>query len=270
MKVDGKRTIITGASSGIGSALALALARRGAALVLAARRQDRLTGVAETIRAACPGVPPPLTLVCDVAKAESARAMIQAVAEKMGGVDILINNAGTGVYGSNEKTPMEDFRLTMEVNFFGAAQCMFEVLPLMRRQGNGLIVNIASIAAIHGVPYMGVYCASKAALASLSQSLRAELTDTGIRVMVVYPGYTQTEFFEKEKNVGGGRRPDGPCAPVEEVAESIARGIERGKRELVLPLQGKAMKLSESLAPWIVERAMRGLARRLASTPPSP
>ncbi|NOZ24030.1 MAG: SDR family NAD(P)-dependent oxidoreductase [Planctomycetes bacterium] len=263
MKLNGKRTVITGASSGIGRALAAALAGRGAAVVLAARREDRLNEAAEKIAQEFPDAPKPLALRCDVTDVDSIKALINRCEEDLGGIDIWINNAGVGVYGSNEKTSMEELRWTMDVNFFGAAQCMFEVLPLMRRQGAGLIVNVSSISALHGVPYMGVYAASKAALANLSQSLRAELCDTPIRIMIVYPGYTQTEFFEKEKNVGGGRRPDGPYASVEDVGEAIARGIERGKQDLIIPFQGKAMKLSEGLAPWIVEREMRKLARRL-------
>ena len=263
MDLKDKRAAITGASSGIGRALASALAGRGAAVVLAARREDRLKeATAETARN-FPDAPEALVVRCDVTDDDSVRAAVTRCKNELGGIDIWVNNAGVGVYGSNENTSMDEFRWTMDVNFFGAARCIFEVLPVMREQGEGLIVNIASICAIHGVPYMGVYAASKAALANLSQSLRAELCDTPIRVMLVYPGYTKTEFFEKEKNVGGGRRPGGAYASVEDVAETIARGIEREKTELVIPFQGKAMKLAEGAAPWIVEREMRKLSRRL-------
>ncbi|MEW6356019.1 MAG: SDR family oxidoreductase [Planctomycetota bacterium] len=263
MDLKDKRAVITGASSGIGRALASALAGRGAAVILAARREERLNEAVEEIARRFPEAPRPVAVRCDVTDDESVRALVQRCKEQLGGIDIWVNNAGVGVYGSNEKTSMDEFRWTMDVNFFGAARCMFEVLPLMREQGSGMIVNIASVAALHGVPYIGVYAASKAALANLSQSLRAELCDTPIRVMVVYPGYTRTEFFEKEKRVGGGRRPDGPYASVEDVAESIVHAIECEKVDLVIPFQGKAMKLAEGLSPWIVEREMRKLARRL-------
>ena len=104
------------------------------------------------------------------------------------------------------------------------------------------MVNVASVAGLYGIPYLGAYGASKAALASFCQSLRAELDGSGISIMIVYPGYTQTEIFRKEADVGGARRPPGPYAPVEEVAEAIVAGMEGEKGDIVLATEGKALR----------------------------
>jgi short-subunit dehydrogenase len=179
------------------------------------------------------------------------------------GIDILVNNAGIGVYGDTDRTEVEDFRRLMEVNFFGSVRCILGVLPIMKRAGNGLIINIASVASKHGIPYLAGYCASKAALVALSQSLRAELSSTGISVMIVYPGYTQTDFFKKEKNVGGAHRPAGPYVPVHKVAKSIIKGIEKEKNDLILSATGKALDLFQPLVPKLVEWSMRRIALNL-------
>jgi short-subunit dehydrogenase len=184
----------------------------------------------------------------------------------MGRIDILVNNAGIGVYGRTEKMSISDYRRILDVNFFGAVRCIHEVIPHMAHRGQGQIVNIASVAAKHGVPYLGAYGAGKAALAALSQSLRAELSESGISVTVVYPGYTQTEFFAKEKHVGGGRRPSGPYESPDKVARKIISGIEKNKREIVLSVEGKIMSAIQGILPRIVDKAMERIAYRLRET----
>jgi short-subunit dehydrogenase len=262
-EIQGKRVLITGASSGIGKALAFALAKKGAVLALAARRAELLEYVAAGISAAFPQLLMPFAIPCDIAIKENVNRLIETSMQKMGGIDILVNNAGIGVYGSMDKTSISDFRTIMDVNFFGSVQCILEVLPHMKRRRQGHIVNIASLAAKHGVPYLGAYGAGKAALAALSQSLRAELSGSGISVVVVYPGYTQTEFFAKEKHVGGGRRPDGPYEAPEKVANAIIRGIEKNKEEIVLSIEGKVLSAIQGLMPRLLDRAMARIAYRL-------
>ena len=262
-EIRGKRVLIIGASSGIGKALAFALGKKGAVLALAARRADRLEHVAADINTACSHLPKPLVFPCDIAIKENVSWLIETSIEQMGGIDILVNNAGIGVYGNTAKTSISDFRTILDVNFFGAVQGILEVLPHMTKRGEGHIVNIASVAAKHGVPYLGAYGAGKAALAALSQSLRAELSGSGISVVVVYPGYTQTEFFAKEKHVGGGRRPAGPYESPEKVAKAIIRGIEKNKQEIVLSMEGKLLSVVQGILPHIVEKAMERIAHRL-------
>lgn len=262
-EICGKRTLITGASSGIGKALAFAMAKKEAVLVLAARRADRLEHVAEDINTAFSHLPKPLVFPCDVSIRESVKRLIESTIQQMGGIDILVNNAGIGVYGNSQKTSISDFRAIIDVNFFGAVHCILEVLPHMTKRGEGHIVNIASVAAKHGVPYLGAYGAGKAALAALSQSLRAELKGSGVSVVVVYPGYTQTEFFAKEKHVGGGVRPAGPYESPEQVAKKIIRGLEKNKQEIVLPMGGKVLSTVQGILPRVVDKVMERIARSL-------
>jgi len=263
VKIDGKRVILTGASSGIGKAIAFELARKGARLVLTSRQCDLLEKVGQEIKYTFPEVNPPLPIACDVINRDQVRGVIHFCVAHFGGVDILINGAGIGVYGACEKTSLEDFRSQMEVNFFGPVHFILEALPLMKEAGKGLIVNISSLAAKHGVPYLAAYGASKAALATLGQSLHAELVRSGISVLNVYPGYTETDFFKKEKKVGGARRPNGPYTSPQKVAETVVAGIEKKKRELILTVEGKALILCQSLMPWFVQKTMERFAHDL-------
>jgi short-subunit dehydrogenase len=266
MNIEGSRIIITGASSGIGAALALALAERGAKLVLAARRMEGLRRVQIEIGAAASCESLPNLVPCDITVPSDMRRLVATAMERLGGIDILINNAGVSVYGNLARTSAHDIDSLFRVNFFGALDGMHRVLPIMQRQGSGLIVNIASVAALHGVPYLGGYSASKAALAALSESLRAELKTSGIGVMVVYPSYTQTNLFEVEKNVGGARRPKGHYATPASVAEAIVKAMEMGKQDLVLSKEGKLLAFARSTVPQLVNRAMELIATRLRLT----
>jgi short-subunit dehydrogenase len=261
--IAGKRIFITGASSGIGRALALEFARKGARLALAGRTIGRLEEVAREAAGTTGGRPMPLALVCDVRDPASVQAALRTAVRELGGLDILVNNAGVGVYGDAERTTIEDFRAVMEVNFFGALRCTMEALPALRETGRGLIMNIASVAALWGVPYLAAYAASKAALASLSQSLRAELGVAGVDVMAVYPNYTRTDFFLKEKRVGGARRPAFEYADAAKVAAAIVRAVEKGRTELVLSAGGRALRWIRRLFPAAADKAMERVAARL-------
>jgi NAD(P)-dependent dehydrogenase (short-subunit alcohol dehydrogenase family) len=263
MKVEGKRVLVTGASSGIGRELAQVLAERGAVLAVSSRAQGRIEQVSEEIASSVPGIPKPLPVACNVADGASVRNLIGTCIETLGTLDVLVNNAGICVYGSAEKTSPEHFQSLLDVNFLGPARAMLEVLPFMKRQGHGLIVNVSTVAALRGVPYLGAYGASKAATVALSQSMRAELAGTGVDVMLVYPDYTESSIYESEVKVGGARRPEGPYAPTRDVAEAIARGIEGDARELVLSRRGKALSVLSRVVPRYVDRAMRNLAEEL-------
>lgn len=263
MKLEGRRVLVTGASSGIGLQLARALASRGAALAIASRNLERLSQVAAELKAAFPDAPKPVPLSCDISDGADACRLIDASIETLGNVDVLVNNAGICVYGETERTPVEDFQRLLDVNFLGPVNAMLEVLPFMKRQGHGLIVNVASVAAIHGVPYLGAYCASKAALVSLSQALRAELAGTGVRVMLAYPDYTDSQIFENEKKVGGARRPPGPYARTDRVAERIVRAMESGGRDVILSTRGRLMAALDGVLPAVLERGMRKVAEEL-------
>jgi short-subunit dehydrogenase len=263
MQIAGKRVVITGASSGIGLELARLVARRGGALLLAARRLERLQTLAAEIREECPETPMPRVVHCDVSDRACVRRLVDTAVRRLGGIDILINNAGISVFGDAEGTSPEDVCALMQVNFFGPLYGMLDALPEMKRGGGGLIVNVISVAAIHGVPYLAAYGASKAALASFGQSLRAELAETDISVINVYPSYTRTNIFAVEKKTGGARRPKHGYVPASRVARAVARAIETEKREVVLSAEGKALSVLRGLFPTLVQRAMERMAAGL-------
>lgn len=265
MRLRDRSIVLTGASSGIGRSLVFALAGRGAALTIGARRFDLLSEAALEAVRRFPDSPAPVPVRCDVTDARSVAELVGGAVERLGGVDVLINNAGVSVFGDEARTTMDDYRHVMDVNFYGALNCMREALPFMVRRESGLIVNVLSVAALHGVPYLSAYCASKSALCAVSQCLRAELVAAGVRIMLVYPGYTDTGIFETEKNVGGAMRPPGTYEPADAVAEKVARGIERGTSDLYLTFRGRALSVLRGLAPPMVESAMRKIARELRS-----
>ena len=263
MNFGGRRVLITGGSSGIGRAIADAVAKRGGILCLAARDGARLHKAADEIAASFPSHPHPLASPCDVTDGLAVRRLVAECRNHLGGIDVLFNNAGICVYGPVERTGAEDFAGVMAVNFQGAVNCILEVLPVMRQQGSGRIVNIGSVAALYGVPYLAAYSASKAALAAATQALRAELYGSGITITTVYVDYTETGIFAAEKNVGGARRPTGPYAPAPKVAEAIVRAVEGGKGDFAVSARGRALAIARTLAPGIVERNMKRLAEEL-------
>lgn len=263
MRIRGSIAVVTGASSGIGRSIALELASRGATVTLAARRRDRLEEAAREIATRLAAGPSPSVAVCDVRDRGQVENLIGGTVERHGRVDVLVNNAGVSVFGDTLRGGLEDYERVMSVNFLGAVNCTMETLPFMLRRESGTIVNISSVAGLHGVPYLAAYSASKAALGSYSETLRAELADRGVRVMVVYPGYTDTEIFEVERRLGGARRPAGEYTSPDAVARAVARGLERDAREVYLTLRGRALSVLRGLLPPLVERAMLGIARDL-------
>lgn len=267
MRIAGKRVVITGASSGIGLALARLVAAKGGALLLASRRLERLEQLAEEIAKQYPETPRPRCMRCDVASRNGVRRLIDTAVRELGGIDVLINNAGISVYGNTQQTPIECFREVMDVNYFGPLYGMLDAIPEMKKNGAGLIVNVVSVAAIHGVPYLAAYGASKAALAAVGQSIRAELANSGIKVLNVYPSYTRTNIFAVERKVGGARRPNGRYASAKGVASAVVRAIETERQELVLSPEGKALSALRGLLPVAIQKAMERMANGLRVNP---
>jgi len=216
----GKTVIITGASSGIGAALAVAFSREGAYLTLAARRLDRLKEVAQK----CPGEVFPLA--ADLTRDSDRRDIVQQTLERWGRIDILVNNAGLGMYGDFLSAAEEDWRQIFEVNLFALVFMTREVLPHMQSRGSGIIVNLASIGGlIAHSDRVTPYVSSKHAVVGFSRGLAKDLAGSGIRVLAVCPHLTDTEFFTASP---GARE----MAPVVEKfksfmdrPEDVARGI---------------------------------------------
>lgn len=224
---EGKVVVITGASSGIGAALAVELAHRGATLVLLARRREPLEAVAR----ATGGEP----VVADMTRREDVERSLGVALARFGHVDAWVNNAGRGITRPLEALTDEDLDVMMRDNVKSALYGMQAVLPHFKRRGAGLIVNVASM--LSRVPYITVraaYSASKAALASLTESLRLELArdHPGIRVLLVLPGVVATEFGLNALGGGPDSRALPGAQPVEEVARLIADGMRSGRGDL--------------------------------------
>lgn len=257
VELKGAVVIVTGASSGIGRATALALGREGARLALAARRKDRLAAVAEEIRAAGGEA---LAIPTDVAEETGVRALVDATVARWGRIDVLVNNAGVGLLARVTETSPREFERLMAVNFFGAVYGILAVLPLMLRQGSGHIVTVASVVGKRATPYRAAYAASKFALVGLSQALRMELLGTGVHVTCVCPIGTESEFHEQETNRLGvpGRR--GPIQLAEHVARRIIRAIRRPRPEVHPYPLARLLFLADVVAPGLVDRLLVALS----------
>ena len=191
-----KTVVITGASTGIGRATALAFGRAGANVVVAARSKEKLEGLVSEIEGRY-GVPA-LAIPTDITKEDEVQALIGRAYTRFNSVDILVNNAGRGMTGPVATSSVRQMREVMELNWWGVIYGIQAAIPYMRRQGNGLIMNVSSMAVFAPLPFNGVYVASKAALSTMSRILRDEVEPYGILVSTVYPGLTATEF---DKNV---------------------------------------------------------------------
>jgi len=259
--IPGARMLITGASQGIGRALAEAAALAGARVLAAARQESLLHELAQEVRAKGASLE---VVPADVTSPEDRQKMVEAARRHFGGLDILVNNAGIGATGHFADGQPEHLRKIFEVNLFGLTETTRVFLPLLRQGNRPAIVNISSVAAKRGIPARADYSASKFAVQGFSEALRAELAKDGIDVLVVCPGLTQTNFSKnmlQQKALVQLDHMRGMTA--EEVARHTLRVIARGKNEVVLTLQGKLIALVNRFLPWVadivVKRKIRGL-----------
>lgn len=245
--------VVTGASSGNGKAMALLLAEKGARLVLVARRVELLEATAREVEERGGEA---LVVPCDVTDRERVEGVARAALERWGRIDAWINNAGVIGWSLFEDTTEEEFRRMLEVNLMGAVYGTWAALPAMRRQGSGVVINIASMASLVALPVGSAYSASKAGLFAFGDALRRELRGSGIRVCQVLPvGVNTAGFFHQRTR---GFRLSKRIAPLlqnpETVAKSVVRCLERsGTRNVPLGLQGKAVLAVGALAPRLVD-----------------
>jgi clavulanate-9-aldehyde reducatase len=189
--LDGKVAAVTGASSGIGEATAVALAGAGAAVAIGARREDRLSSLAERIEGDGGQA---LAVPVDVADEDSARSFVTEAHSSLGGLDILVNNAGVMLLGPVEGAPTEQWRTMVNVNLLGLLYCTHAALPLMREAGGGHIVNLSSVAGRSANAGSAVYNLTKFGVGAFSEALRQEISGAGIRTTVIEPGFVDTEL----------------------------------------------------------------------------
>jgi short-subunit dehydrogenase len=251
---------ITGASSGIGLACAEHLAREGVAVVLGARRTDRLAQAVDRIHAAggrAEAVTMDVTVEADVARLVS-RAMA-----RFGTLDIMICNAGFGYYGSVEETAPDLMRRMMDVNFMGTYLGAREALPVFRKQERGHLLIVSSIVGRRGVGLMSGYSATKAAQAGFAESLRAEFAGSGIHVSIVFPISTETEFrTAMARDFGHSVSGLGPKQSVDHVARAIVDCIRRPRPEVYPHAASRALPVLNAVVPRMTDNLMRRYGRR--------
>ncbi len=245
---------MTGASSGIGRAVSLELAREGAKLLVVARRRERLVQLAEEAAAINGQIE---ILTGDVTDEQTRAKIIEAVQSLFGGLDILINNAGIGALGRFEDNDPQRLRAVFEVNFFALAEMTRAALPLLKKGINPMLVNVGSILARRGVPCMSEYSASKFAVQGFSEAVRAEFTRHGIDVLVVNPGTTETEFFDGKYEHGA--EPSWPRhkpTTAKRVAREMVRAIRLGRHEIIPYNKGKIMCWINRISPSLMDAIM--------------
>jgi NADP-dependent 3-hydroxy acid dehydrogenase YdfG len=214
--LSGRVAAITGASSGIGEATALALAGAGAAVALAARRADRMEALADRIRTAGGTA---LVLPTDVSVEQQSRAFIASTVEQLGGLDVLVNNAGMMRLGMVTESDTDEWRQMIDVNLYGVLYCSHAALPILTAQGSGHIVNVSSIGGRRTSAGRSIYALTKHGVNGFSESLRQEAARSNVRVTVIMPGFVETEINGPEPN-------EFHAAAAKAGKETIGKGLE--------------------------------------------
>jgi short-subunit dehydrogenase len=254
MRIRGKVVLITGASRGIGAACAVEFARAGAKLALTAR--SPVPSPESSVRT--------LIIRADITQDAARREIVERTLERFGSIDILINNAGSGLYEPSWNASLEEARWLMELNFFAPLALTQLVIPHMRSRRLGMIVNVGSVAGKVPLPWMTLYSASKYALGAFTEGLRMELRREGIGAMIVCPGYVKTGFQE---NARGGPIPSKVvrsrrfAISAAECAAAIRRGVERDARTVVAPAAAWLLVVAMRLFPSPVESQLARLAQ---------
>jgi short-subunit dehydrogenase len=261
MQLSGKVVVVTGASMGIGEAIAKLFADGGANVVLLSRDAER----AEAARARIGHAERTLALACDVRNREEIDRVVGLTLHHFQRIDVWVNNAGHGILDSVTNVNMAAVRETFETNFFGAVEAMQAVIPVMKQQGSGAIINISSVAGHIPLPFHAVYSATKFAMNAIGKGARIELKSSGINVLTVCPGYVRTDFGAnalKGKEQKQVRPAQVRGITAERVAKAVLKGYLKQKREVVVPWTMLPVIKVYQLFPGLVERAMLKMARK--------
>ncbi len=264
--MNGKVIVITGASSGIGKALAFEYGRKGARLVLAARKKEKLDEVGAQL-AGCDF----LLVPTDVSKEEDCRRLISEAVGKYGKIDVLINNAGISMRAIFEEVDLSVIRNLMDTNFWGTVYCSKFALPYLL-QTKGSLVGVSSVAGYKGLPGRTGYSASKFAMHGLLEVIRIENMKKGLHVLIACPGFTASNIRNVALSKDGSAQGETPLdenrlMPAEEVAKRIADAVEKRKHRLTLTTQGKMTVLLNKFFPAFMDKMVYN---HMAKEPNSP
>lgn len=262
----GRVAVITGGSRGLGLQMARQLAREGANLAILARNEPELEAAYQELIDSGADV---LVIPCDVSDQQQVKAAIDEVMEQYGRLDVLINNAGVIQVGPLDHMQIEDFKNAMDTHFWGPLYTMYEVIPIMRRQGGGRIVNVTSIAGKVAVPHLAPYVASKFAAAGLSDAFRHELAKDGIDVSTIVPGLMRTGSYYHGNFKGDNDREfrwftlldTTPVTAMSDrrAARQIISAARYGIPKRTLTVQARMLEIIEELAPnltaWVMKQA---------------
>jgi len=268
MKPETIRVVITGASSGIGAATAIAFARQGASLLLGARGEEGLADVARRCREA--GGRADFALV-DVTDADAVARFARRARQVLGGIDLWFSNVGIGAVGKYLDVPIADHHRVIDANLVGHMNDAYAVLPIFRDQGHGIWVNMISVGGFIASPYAAAYTASKFALRGFSQALRGELHDyPNIHVCDVYPTFVDTPAIYHAANYSGARlkMPPGAMAP-ERVAEAVVALARKPRATTVVGAPASALALGQFAAPVTASLMDRFMDRWTRRAPPA-
>lgn len=264
--VNGKIVVITGASMGIGEALARVFVENGAEVLMASRDVNRVESARERIG----HHDKTMAASCDVTRRADVERLRDLALKTYNHLDVWINNAGYGLNDSVENMSVEEARRMFDTNVWGAIYGMQAAIPVMRKQGFGTIINISSVAGYIAVPYMAAYCATKHALNAFSHAARVELLGSGVNVLNVCPGYIRTNFQSNlvrgtdRLRYGGSERRGGTP---DEVADATYKAYLKGKREIVVPASNALAIRMYQHSPGIVDRMMKKNMKRTDAEP---
>lgn len=263
-----KVIVVTGASSGIGEAMAREYAKMGAKVVMCARREEELQRIASEIKASGGNV---VYATCDVVKEEECKRLMEVAVESFGGIDILICNAGLSMRALFDDCDLKVLHRLMDVNFWGTVNCTKYALPWIQKS-KGSIVGISSVAGIHGLPGRTGYSASKYAMTGFLDTIRVENLKKGVHVMTACPGFTASNVRFSALTADGTQQGETPrdeakMMTPEQVAHIVAKGIRRRKRLCLMEWEGRGTHLLKKFFPALVDKLFYAV---MANEPDSP